>query len=53
MGKAASGSVWLNADMLCVYDFGQYLRNTKDAEVERFLKLYTTLPIDEIVMLGA
>ena len=52
MGKSASGAVWLNADMLSVYDFWQYWRNTEDADVERFLKLYTTLPMDEIARLG-
>jgi len=53
MGKSASGAVWLNSDMLSVYDFWQYWRNTEDADVERFLKLYTTLPMDEIARLGA
>jgi len=53
MGKSASGAVWLNADMLSVYDFWQYWRNTEDADVERFLKLYTTMPMDEIARLGA
>ena len=53
MGKTASGAVWLNADMLSPYDFWQYWRNTEDADVERFLKLYTTLPMDEIARLGA
>ena len=53
MGKSASGAVWLNADMLGVYDFWQYWRNTEDADVERFLKLYTTLPMDEIAKLSA
>lgn len=53
MGKSASGAVWLNADMLSVYDFWQYWRNTEDADVERFLKLYTTLPMEEIARLGA
>ncbi|MDF2374344.1 MAG: tyrosine--tRNA ligase [Rhizobiaceae bacterium] len=48
MGKSASGAVWLNADLLSVYDFWQYWRNTEDADVTRFLKLYTTLPMDEI-----
>jgi len=48
MGKTANGAVWLNADMLSVYDFWQYWRNTEDADVERFLKLFTTLPLDEI-----
>jgi tyrosyl-tRNA synthetase len=53
MGKSADGAVWLNADMLGVYDFWQYWRNTEDADVIRFLKLYTTLPMDEIVRLSA
>ena len=53
MGKSASGAVWLNADLLSVYDFWQYWRNTEDADVGRFLKLYTTLPMDEIARLEA
>ena len=53
MGKSMNGAVWLNADMLPVYDFWQYWRNTEDADVERFLKLYTTLPLAEIAKLGA
>jgi len=48
MGKSAAGAIWLNADLLSAYDFWQYWRNTEDADVERFLKLYTTLPLDEI-----
>ncbi len=48
MGKSATGAVWLNAEMLSAYDFWQYWRNTEDADVPRFLKLYTTLPMDEI-----
>ncbi len=48
MGKSANGAIWLNADMFSVYDFWQYWRNTEDADVGRFLKLYTTLPMDEI-----
>ena len=51
MGKSLSGAVWLNADMLSAYDFWQYWRNTEDADVGRFLKLYTTLPMGEIVRL--
>ena len=51
MGKSLSGAVWLNADMLSAYDFWQYWRNTEDADVSRFLKLYTTLPMDEIARL--
>ena len=53
MGKSASGAVWLNADLLSVYDFWQYWRNTEDADVERFLKLFTVLPMDEIARLAA
>lgn len=53
MGKSLSGAVWLNPDMLSAYDFWQYWRNTEDADVTRFLKLYTTLPMDEIARLAA
>ncbi len=53
MGKSASGAVWLNADLLPVYDFWQYWRNTEDADVPRFLKLFTTLPMAEIARLSA
>ncbi|MFM2442909.1 MAG: hypothetical protein RJB09_95 [Pseudomonadota bacterium] len=53
MGKTASGAVWLNADMLPVYDYWQYWRNTEDADVGRFLKLFTELPMDEIRRLEA
>ena len=53
MGKTASGAVWLNPDMLSPYDFWQYWRNTEDADVGRFLKLYTTLPMDEVARLEA
>jgi tyrosyl-tRNA synthetase len=52
MGKSATGAIWLNADMLGPYEFWQYWRNTEDADVSRFLKLYTTLPMDEIVRLS-
>ncbi|WP_336288515.1 tyrosine--tRNA ligase [Bartonella sp. CB60] len=52
MGKSLSGAVWLNADMLSPYQFWQYWRNTEDADVTRFLKLYTTLPMDEIFKLS-
>ncbi|SFT80451.1 tyrosine--tRNA ligase [Mesorhizobium sp. YR577] len=51
MGKSMNGAVWLNADMLSPYEFWQYWRNTEDADVGRFLKLYTTLPLDEIARL--
>jgi tyrosyl-tRNA synthetase len=53
MGKTASGAVWLNADMKSPYDYWQFWRNTDDADVERFLKLFTTLPIREIERLAA
>ena len=53
MGKTAAGAVWLNADMLSAYDYWQYWRNTEDGDVERFLKLFTTLPLDEIGKLAA
>jgi tyrosyl-tRNA synthetase len=53
MGKSASGAVWLDPEMLSVYDFWQYWRNTEDADVGRFLKLYTTLPMAEIARLEA
>ena len=53
MGKTMSGAVWLNADMLSPYDYWQYWRNAEDADVGRFLKLYTELPLDEIAKLGA
>jgi tyrosyl-tRNA synthetase len=48
MGKTASGAVWLNPDMLSPYDYWQFWRNTEDADVGRFLKLFTELPLDEI-----
>jgi tyrosyl-tRNA synthetase len=51
MGKSATGAVWLNPDMLSAYDFWQYWRNTEDADVGRFLRLYTTLAMDEIARL--
>jgi tyrosyl-tRNA synthetase len=51
MGKTASGAIWLNADMLPVYDYWQYWRNTEDADVGRFLRLFTELPMDEIARL--
>src|ERR1041385_4796744 len=53
MGKTASGAVWLNADMKSPYEYWQFWRNTADADVERFLKLFTTLPLNEIVKLAA
>ncbi|WP_374633734.1 tyrosine--tRNA ligase [Ferrovibrio sp.] len=51
MGKTASGAVWLNEDMLAPYDYWQYWRNTEDADVGRFLRLMTDLPISEIARL--
>ncbi len=51
MGKSASGAVWLNADMLSPYGYWQFWRNTEDADVGRFLKLFTTLPLGEIAKL--
>src|SRR5690606_11725695 len=53
MGKTAAGAVWLNADMLPVYDYWQFWRNTEDGDVGRFLKLFTLLPLDEIARLAA
>src|SRR5881227_2401189 len=53
MGKTAAGAVWLNADMLSPYEYWQFWRNTEDGDVERFLKLFTTLPLPEIARLGA
>ncbi|AMJ60253.1 tyrosine--tRNA ligase [Bosea sp. PAMC 26642] len=53
MGKTASGAVWLNADLMSAYEFWQFWRNTEDADVERFLKLYTTMPMAEIAKLAA
>ena len=51
MGKTAQGAVWLNDDMLPVYDYWQFWRNTEDADVGRFLKLFTELPMEEIARL--
>ena len=48
MGKSAQGAVWLNAERLSPYDYWQFWRNTEDADVGRFLRLYTELPLDEI-----
>ena len=53
MGKTAQGSVWLNEDQMAPYDFWQYWRNTEDADVGKFLKLFTTLPMAEIAKLSA
>lgn len=51
MGKTAEGAVWLNADTLSPYDYWQYWRNTEDADVGRFLRLFTDLAMDEIARL--
>ena len=53
MGKTEGGAVWLNADMCSPYDFWQYWRNTEDADVGKFFKLFTTLPLDDIARLEA
>ncbi|TCP42307.1 tyrosine--tRNA ligase [Rhodovulum marinum] len=53
MGKTASGAVWLNADMRSPYEFWQFWRNTADADVGRFLKLYTEIEIEECERFGA
>jgi tyrosyl-tRNA synthetase len=53
MGKTASGAVWLNEAQLSAYDYWQYWRNTEDADVERFLKLFTLLPMNEVLRLGS
>ena len=53
MGKSESGAVWLNSDMLSPYEYWQYWRNVEDADVGRFLRLFTELPLDEIARLEA
>ncbi|NJM82720.1 MAG: tyrosine--tRNA ligase [Tabrizicola sp.] len=53
MGKSVSGAVWLNGDMYSSYEFWQYWRNTTDADVGRFLKLYTEVAVSECDRLGA
>jgi len=53
MGKTVSGAVWLNPDSLSGYDYWQYWRNTADADVGRFLRLFTDVPLDEIARLEA
>jgi len=53
MGKTAQGAVWLNENMLSVYDYWQFWRNTEDADIGRFLRLFTELPMDEIARLEA
>ena len=52
MGKTAAGAIWLNEDRLSAYDYWQFWRNTEDADVERFLKLFTVMPLDEIAKLA-
>jgi len=52
MGKTAAGAIWVNEDRLSPYDYWQFWRNTEDADVVRFLKLFTDLPLDEIESLG-
>src|SRR5215204_2294634 len=53
MGKTAAGAVWLNANLVSPYDYWQYWRNTEDADVGRFLRLFTTLPLGEVRRLEA
>ncbi|MBN8873934.1 MAG: tyrosine--tRNA ligase [Rhodospirillales bacterium] len=53
MGKSAQGAIWLTSDRLPAYDYWQFWRNTEDADVGRFLKLFTDLPLDEIARLEA
>jgi tyrosyl-tRNA synthetase len=53
MGKTAQGAVWLNADMLQPFDYWQYWRNSEDADVGRFLRIFTDLPLEEIARLEA
>jgi tyrosyl-tRNA synthetase len=53
MGKTAAGAVWLDPDLVSPHDYWQYWRNTEDADVARFLKLFTVLPLDEIARLAA
>ena len=53
MGKTAAGAVWLSADMLSPYDYWQYWRNVEDADVGRFLRVFTDMPLAEIARLEA
>ena len=53
MGKTMDGAVWLNAEMRSPYEYWQFWRNTEDADVGRFLRLFTDLPLDEIARLEA
>ncbi len=52
MGKTVQGAIWLNPDMLSPYEYWQFWRNCEDGDVERFLKLFTDLPLDEIARLA-
>jgi tyrosyl-tRNA synthetase len=52
MGKTAGGAVWLNAERLSPYEFWQFWRNTEDDDVARFLRLFTELPLEEVLRLG-
>jgi tyrosyl-tRNA synthetase len=53
MGKTAAGAVWLTADRVSAYDYWQFWRNTEDADVGRFLRLFTDIPLPEIARLEA
>ncbi len=53
MGKTVGGAVWLNADMRSPYDYWQFWRNTEDADVGRFMRLFTDMPLDEIARYAA
>ncbi len=53
MGKSQGGAVWLNGDMLSAYEFWQFWRNTTDADVGRFLKIFTELPVEDCDRMGA
>jgi tyrosyl-tRNA synthetase len=53
MGKSVSGAVWLNKEMLSVYDYWQFWRNTEDGDVGKFLRLFTDMKLDEIARLEA
>jgi len=53
MGKTAAGAVWLSEELLSPYDYWQFWRNTQDADVGKFLRLFTDLPLDEVARLEA
>jgi tyrosyl-tRNA synthetase len=53
MGKTAKGAVWLDGELLSPYDYWQFWRNTQDADVAKFLRLFTDLPLDEIARLSS